>query len=53
VSGSGGSYTVSGSHAYTGTGSFTIKVHIVDDGGSTADASSKVLIFGTAQAATS
>jgi hypothetical protein len=47
VSGSGGSYSVSGSHTYTETGYFTIKVHIVDDGGSTADATSTVLIFGT------
>jgi hypothetical protein len=48
VSGSGGSYSVSGSHTYTGTGPFTISVHIVDDGGSTADATTSVLIFGTA-----
>jgi hypothetical protein len=47
VSGSGGSYSVSGSHTYAGTGYFTIKVHIVDDGGSTADATTKVLVFGT------
>ncbi len=49
VSGSGGSYSVSGSHTYTGTGYFTITVHIVDDGGSTAEATTKVLIFGTAK----
>jgi Bacterial Ig-like domain (group 1) len=49
VSGSGGSYGVSGSHTYTGTGYFTITVHIVDDGGSTAEATTKVLIFGTAK----
>jgi hypothetical protein len=30
-----------------GRGSFTIKVHIVDDGGSTADATSTILIFAT------
>ena len=47
MSGSGGSYSVSGSHTYTSTGEFTVKVHIVDDGGSTADATSEVLIFGT------
>jgi Bacterial Ig-like domain (group 1) len=47
VSGSGGSYGVSGSHTYAGTGYFTIKVHIVDDGGSTADATTQVLIFGS------
>jgi hypothetical protein len=49
VSGSAGSYSVSGSHTYTGTGYFTIKVHIVDDGGSTADATSKILIYGTSK----
>jgi hypothetical protein len=49
VSGEGGSYSVSGSHTYEGTGFFTIKVHIVDDGGSTADATTQVLIFGTAK----
>ncbi|HEV3387404.1 MAG TPA: hypothetical protein VG057_00235, partial [Solirubrobacteraceae bacterium] len=48
VSGEGGSYRVSGSHTYEGTGFFTIKVHIVDDGGSTADATTQVLIYGTA-----
>jgi hypothetical protein len=48
VSGEGGSYSVSGSHTYEGTGFFTIKVHIVDDGGSTADATTQVLIYGTA-----
>ena len=46
VSGGGGSYTVSGSHTYSSTGSFTIKVHIVDDGGSTADAKTPILVFG-------
>jgi hypothetical protein len=46
VSGSGSSYGVSGSHTYTTTGYFTVKVHIVDDGGSTADATTMVLIFG-------
>jgi len=49
VSGEGGSYSVSGSHTYEGTGYFTIKVHIVDDGGSTADATTQVLIYGTAK----
>jgi Bacterial Ig-like domain (group 1) len=48
VSGSGGGpYTVSGSHTYTSFGFFTIKIHIVDDGGSTADATTTILIFGT------
>ncbi len=49
VSGEGGSYSVSGSHTYEGTGYFMIKVHIVDDGGSTADATTQVLIYGTAK----
>jgi hypothetical protein len=49
VSGEGGSYSVSGSHTYEGTGYFTIKVHIVDDGGSTADATTQVLIYGMAK----
>jgi hypothetical protein len=43
----GGPYTVSGTHTYTSFGFFTIKIHIVDDGGSTADATTKILIFGT------
>ncbi len=33
----GGPFTVSGSHVYATDGPHTIKVHIVDDGGSTAD----------------
>jgi hypothetical protein len=49
VTGSGGAYTVSGSHTYTAFGFFTIKVHIVDDGGSTADATSTILIAGTSE----
>jgi alpha-tubulin suppressor-like RCC1 family protein len=49
VTGSGGSYQVSGSHSYTDTGYYTLKVHIADDGGSTADAQTKVLIYGVAQ----
>jgi Bacterial Ig-like domain (group 1) len=48
IAGSGsGPYTVSGSHTYTSFGFFTIKIHIVDDGGSTADATTTILIFGT------
>ena len=47
VSGSGGSYSVKGSHTYTGTGKFTVKVHVVDEGGSTADATTTLLIFAT------
>ncbi len=49
VTGSGGSYQVAGSHSYTGTGYYTVTVHITDDGGSTADAQTKVLIYGVAQ----
>jgi Big-like domain-containing protein len=48
VTGSAGSYTVNGTHTYATTGPFMIKVHIVDDGGSTADATTAILIFGTA-----
>jgi hypothetical protein len=48
IAGSGsGPYTVSGSHTYTSFGFFTIKIHIVDNGGSTADATTTILIFGT------
>ncbi len=49
VSGEGGSYRVSGSHTYAGTGFFTITIHIVDDGGSTAEATTPVLIYGKAK----
>ena len=48
VGGSNGSYTVNGSHTYATTGFFTVKTHIIDDGGSTADTTSRVLIYGTA-----
>jgi hypothetical protein len=47
VSGSGGSYSVSGSHTYATTGEFEVIVKIVDDGGSKAEATSKILIFAT------
>ena len=47
VSGSGGTYTVSGSHLYMSTGFFTVKVKILDDGGSEAEATSTILIFAT------
>jgi hypothetical protein len=47
VSGSGGSYSVSGSHTYATTGEFEVTVKIVDDGGSKAEAKSKILIFAT------
>jgi len=49
VSEEGGVYSVSGSHTYEGTGYFTITVHIVDDGGSTAEATTQVLIYGKAK----
>jgi hypothetical protein len=45
VSGSGGSYAISGSHTYASTGFFEVTVKIVDDGGSTAEAKSRILIF--------
>jgi hypothetical protein len=47
VSGSGGSYTVSGNHLYGTTGPFEVTVTIIDDGGSTAEAKSKILVFAT------
>ncbi|HEY8752080.1 MAG TPA: hypothetical protein VIM40_00315 [Arthrobacter sp.] len=47
VSGGNGSYTVNGSHSFAGTGFFTVKTHIADDGGSIADTTSQVLIYGT------
>ena len=45
VSGSGGSYTVSGSHTYSSTGSFTITTSIADVGGSTASTTCKTLVY--------
>ena len=42
---SGGAWAVRGSHSYDHTGYYTIKTKITDDGGSTASASSQVLIF--------
>jgi hypothetical protein len=47
VSGSAGSYSVSGSHTYASTGPFEVIVKIVDDGGSTAEARSQILVFAT------
>jgi outer membrane protein assembly factor BamB len=49
VSGSGGSFSVKGSHTYASTGSFKVVVKIVDDGGSTAEARSKILILAPAE----
>ncbi len=52
VSGSGGSFKVDGSHTYGGTGPFTVKVHILDEGGSTADATTTILIYGVSAGGT-
>lgn len=41
----GGPFTVSGSHSYGSTGTFTITTSISDDGGSMATTSCKVLVF--------
>ncbi len=41
----GGPFTVSGSHTYSSTGTFTIATTIKDDGGQTATTSCNVLIF--------
>lgn len=43
----GGPFTVSGSHSYSSTGTFTITTLIKDDGGSTATTSCSVLVFAT------
>lgn len=45
VGASSGPYSVSGSHTYSTLGFKTIKVHIVDDGGQTADVVDHVLIY--------
>ena len=44
ANGSGG-FDVNGSHTYASTGPYTVKVHVADDGGSTADASTQVLVY--------
>jgi hypothetical protein len=44
VSGSSGDYLVAGSHTYTSTGYFPVKVHVDDVGGSTADVSPCTLL---------
>ena len=47
VTGSGGSYSVAGSHTYSSTGFFNVNVHVDDVGGSTADTTSPctILVF--------
>lgn len=45
VTGAGGSYTVNGSHTYSQDGPYTVKVHIADDGGSTADATTYLVVY--------
>ena len=47
VSGSGGDYTVAGSHTYASTGYFDVTVHVDDVGGSSADTTKPctVLVF--------
>ena len=49
ISGTGGAYSVTGSHVYTGTGNYTINVNVADDGGSTVDEQKTVLIYATAK----
>jgi len=43
-----GVFTVSGTHSYATLGPKTIRIHIVDEGGSTADATARVLLYGLA-----
>jgi len=46
VTGSGGSYSIAGSHSYSSTGYYNITTAVTDDGGSTSTTSScKVLVF--------
>jgi PKD repeat protein len=45
VAASGTGFTVTGSHSYGQTGSFTVKTTILDDGGVTASASTRTLAF--------
>ncbi len=50
VSGSGGSYSITGSHNYTSTGYYTITVTVKDDGGSVSTASPcTVLVYAFAK----
>lgn len=41
----GGPFTVAGSHDYASLGLYTVTVNITDDGGSTATATSQIMIF--------
>ena len=45
VSAVSGGFAVSGSHTYAQTGPYTIRVHITDAGGATADATSQILVY--------
>jgi hypothetical protein len=45
VTGTGGSYPVSGSHAYADTGSFSVQVTISDDGGAGATTTTTLLAY--------
>jgi len=45
VSGTG-PFNVSGTHTYADLGPYTVKVHVCDAGGSCADATSQVLVYG-------
>jgi hypothetical protein len=45
VTGSGGSYTVTGAHTYTATGPFVISTHVADDGGSSTDAQTSMIVY--------
>jgi hypothetical protein len=47
VSGSGSLYSVTGSHFYTTTTGYFVKVKVVDDGGNTVDQQTAVQILGT------
>jgi hypothetical protein len=40
-----GQYAVTGSHSYAADGPYTVKVHVADDGGSSADATSYVVVY--------
>ena len=44
VSGSGGSYSVSGTHTYAAGGTYTVQISISDDGGATASATTSIVV---------